>query len=924
MFKTSILLLASILCPTAATAAAASDVPLGQLPRNVVPERYALELRIDPRKEGFSGKVGIDVQINESTQAIFLHGRDLEIDSATLTTAAGESLPLKAEVAHAAGGVLRLTAPAMLATGKATLTLVYHAEYGQNLQGAYRIKAGDQTYIATQMEPLGARSAFPGFDEPAFKTAWDISLVVPRDQNAVANTALVGIDKVEDGWQKLRFATTEKLPSYLIAFAVGPWELVEWADIPPNAVRTSPLKLRGIAAKGHGKELDYALQHSAEIVAALEEYFDYPYPFDKLDILAAPDFSAGAMENAGLIVYRDMLLLGIDKAPTRTRQAYWNVHAHELAHQWFGNLVTMPWWDDIWLNEAFATWMATKIVSQLQPEFHADRRLLQASLGAMGEDSLASTRRIHEPVHSFTDVESAFDGITYQKGGAMLSMFESFLGEEKFRAAIRQHMRQFARGNATSLDLMRSLAAQGGQATTLQAAFASFTDQPGVPFIHTELRCDGAKPRLLVQQKRYLPLGSKASDAQTWNIPMCVRYPRDGKPHKQCALVEGARSDFVLEGASCPAWVHPNADGAGYYRFAPAAKDQAALTAAFAQLDEREQLAYVDSLNAAFHNGSLSTDAWLDAVPAFAVNPVREVALAPVDILKWLREHIARDPASRSALDAWIARAYAPALARVGLKPRPTDDDETRLLRQGLIEMLVLTARDPELRSTLAAHGRRVLGADADGALDLAAIESDRRAVAIQAVGATGGKAEFELIEKHFRASEDALLRRELLSTLALFEQPELAARARALVLDPALRTNEVGIVLFWQMAEPALRDDARTWLRDHFEAVFKRVPKTWQSELPGIDATAMCDEEQADGLHSRYAERFADVEGGPRALAQAEEGVRLCASLRAHHARSGFGEALRAPQANAAGAGAQRGASTKSSVSSSVGASEG
>jgi len=873
------------LCCLCIAAQAADDVPLGPLPRTVTPERVALELRMDPREEGFSGRTTIDVTVNEATDVIWLHGRKLDFEKATVTTADGEEIPLKVEVADEAGGVLRLTAPGALAKGSAKLRFEYRARYDQQLQGAYQVKVGDDAYVMTQMEPLGARSAFPGFDEPAFKTPWEVTLVVPEGDRAFANTAEVAREKVQDGWQKLRYAPTEKLPSYLIAFAVGPWDVVEHADIPPNAIRTTPLKLRGIATKGRGKEMAYALDNTAVIVAALEDYFASPYPFDKLDLLAAPDYSFGAMENAGLIVYRETLMLGVDKASTQTRQGYWGTHTHELAHQWFGNLVTMPWWDDIWLNEAFATWMASKIVHQLKPGFHADRKLLQSSLGAMGEDSLASTRRIHEPVHAWTDVLSAFDGITYQKGGAVLSMFESYLGEEKFRAAVRQHMAKFARGNATSIDLMHSLAAQTDRASEVQAAFASFTDLAGVPFMRTSLDCAGGKPVLTVRQHRYLPLGSKAADGQVWGIPLCGRYPDGEGTKKQCELIDEAVSRVALDTTACPAWVHPNADGAGYYRFAVAKDEQAALDAAFDRLNEREQRVLADSLSAAFRNGSISAADYLDAVPRLAKAPAREVAMAPTATLEWLWEHGVRDAAARQALQQRIAGDYQPRLDALGLDPKPGEDDETLLLRQNLTGLLAETARVPALREELAARGRKVLGLGGDGRLAPDAVARDQRGVALKMAGALGGEAEFAALQQHFRARQDQQLRGQLLTAMGMVPDAALQAKARQFALDPAVKAGEVGQVLQAQLAEPASRDAARAWYRENFEAVFAKAPQVWQAFLPGFDATGMCSEAEAVDLHSRYYARMSKVEGGPRSLAQTEEEVRLCAALREHHA---------------------------------------
>jgi alanyl aminopeptidase len=865
---------------------AADEVPLGRLPRTVTPEHVAIELRMDPQAEGFSGRTRIDVDINEVTGVIWLHGRHLDFDKATITLAGGEEIPLKVEVADEAGGVLKLTAPAMLAKGKARLAFDYHAKYDQQLQGAYQVKVAGESYVMSQMEPLGARSAFPGFDEPAFKTPWDVTLVVPETAQAFANTAEVGREKVEDGWQKLRYATTENLPSYLIAFAVGPWDVVRHADIPPNAVRKTPLPLRGIASKGRGKEMAYALDHTAEIVAALEAYFGSPYPFDKLDLLAAPDYSFGAMENAGLIVYRETLMLGVENAPTLTRQGYWGTHTHELAHQWFGNLVTMPWWDDIWLNEAFATWMASKIVFQLKPEFHSDRKLLQSSLGAMGEDSLASTRRIHEPVHAYTDVISAFDGITYQKGGAVLSMFESYLGEDKFRDAVRMHLRKFARGSATSLDLMRSLAAQTDRPADVQAAFASFTDLPGVPFLRTDLACGaGQKPTLTVRQHRYLPLGSKAADGQSWGIPLCVRYPQGDATRKQCELIDGAASTIELETDACPAWLHPNADGAGYYRFAVAADDQAALDGAFGQFNEREQRVYADSLSAALRNGSLTVAQYLAALPRVVASDAREVAMSPSGNLEWLWEHGVTDDAGRAGLQRYIEKLYQPRLDALGLDPRAGETDEARLLRQALVVLLSDTARVPALRRQLAQRGRKVLGLGSDGALHVEAVDSDQRGQALAMAGALGGAEEFDAMEKHFRASVDQQLRSQLLTAMGLVPGDALQRRARALVLDPAVKAGEVGNILFSQLGERTTRAPALAWYRANFEAVFAKAPQVWQASLPAFETIGMCSEAEAVALHARYYQRMSKVEGGPRGLAQAEEEVRLCDALRARHA---------------------------------------
>lgn len=861
--------------------AAGSEVPSGRLPKTLAPESFSIELKIDPRQDDFEGRSEIHAVVTEGTDTLWLHGRDQDIARAVLIPESGETLPLKVESAHVSG-VLRLTAPVGIAPGPVTLSLVYSAPFNRQLEGAYKLVHAGESYVMTQMEPLGARLAFPGMDEPAFKRPWDITLVVPEDHNAVANTSLVEETVLGDGWKRLRFARTENLPSYLIAFAVGPWDIVEWADIPANEVRPAPLKLRGIAAKGRGKDLSYALEHTGEIVAALERYFGSAYPFDKLDILAAPDFSAGAMENAGLITYRDSLLFINENSPTSQRQAYWGVHAHELAHQWFGDLVTMPWWDDLWLNEAFATWMGNRIVDGLQPEFNAQRSRQNAAVFAMDGDSLASTRRIREPIHDFTEIAAAFDGITYQKGGAVLAMFEHYVGAEPFRDGIRRYLSAHAGGNATSRDLISAVAAQSDNPAAVFAAFESFIDQSGVPFLRVSLDCAADRPTLRIAQTRYLPVGSEASAAQDWGVPLCVRFGSGEESASQCGLIQGADAEFALDAPRCPDWVMPNADGAGYYRYALGADDQARLDAAFDRLSEAEQRMVADSLNAAFRAGAIDTQAFMAALPRLAMAPARQTALAPVSILRWLLEHQTRDQTERAALRARVAEVYRPRLDTLGLVARSGDSDDDRLLRAELIDLLADFARDPDLGAALAADGRRVLGLDGAGGVQPNAVPPDRRAVALRMAAVYGQDPVFEAMVDAFRASNDSLLRGQLLFALGRFAQPALAQRARDLSLEDGTRSNEMASVLGAQLGEPELRDAARIWLREKYDALMAKGPRGLGGGFVRFDAVARCSPSEAAEIEAWHGPRLREVEGGPRRLAQSVESIRLCAALKA------------------------------------------
>jgi alanyl aminopeptidase len=879
-------LLATALVAAAGLVHAADDagVPKGPLPRTVVPSLVQLELKLDPKQAEFSGTTRIEARIAEATDVVWMHGRGLKISKAEAIVGKKRIAltPTEADVS----GVLKMTAAEKLPAGDATIEIAYTAPFGE-LQGAYRVKPDGNDYVVTQMEPLGARNTFPGFDEPSFKQPWDVTLIVPDNDVAVANTAEKKTEKLPGGWKKVTFNRTEALPSYLVAFAVGPWDVPQGPDIGANGSRTAPIKLRGVAAKGQGGRMKYSLENTPPIVKALEDYFATPYPFEKLDNVAAPDFWAGAMENAGLIVYRDSLMFPDENSSVSQRQSFWGVSAHELAHQWFGDLVTMRWWDDLWLNEAFATWMGNKIHGQLRPEAHTDRGLLEGAIGAMGADSLSSTRRIHEPINDFTQIQSAFDGITYQKGGAVLGMFERYIGEEQFRTGIRNYIRDHARGNATSADLIAAVAAQSNDAATVDAAFKSFIDQPGVPFVKIDVECGAGKPTLVVTQQRYLPLGSTAQASQTWGIPLSVRYSDNGTIREQKGIVNGATARFELTQAqSCPAWVMPNAHGTGYYRFALAPKYQQALSGAFAQLDEREQRVYADSVTSAYGAGQLTPSQLTAALPQFTTASVRQTVTAGLGALRGMEEQLITTDAQRAEFHKQVAAIYRPRLDQLGLSPKQGEPDDDRLLRATLVGFFAETLKDPAVRAEMNKQGRTVLGLGGDGALHADAVPRDLRGIALEVAVQEGGAAAFDAAEKHFRASQDPTIRSQMLSAMGSTQDPQLTERARALVFEKGLlRRNEIFPIVGGQTAEAATRPALRQWVDQHFTELEARLAPAGAA-LVGLYAAGMCSDADAQDVQTRFADRMKTIEGGPLELKQTVEGIRLCGAQK--QARSG------------------------------------
>ncbi|UHQ20949.1 ERAP1-like C-terminal domain-containing protein [Lysobacter sp. KIS68-7] len=873
-------LLATALFATLGAAHAAdsgNDVPKGPLSRNVVPSLVQLELKLDPKQANFTGSTRIQAKVAEATDVIWMHGQGLKISKAEAIVGKKRIAltPTEADVS----GVLKMTAAQKIPAGDAVIEIAYEAPFGE-LQGAYRVKPDGNDYVITQMEPLGARHTFPGFDEPSFKQPWDITLIVPENDAAIANTHEAKTEKLPGGWKKVTFNRTEALPSYLVSFAVGPWDVPQGPDIAPNGSRTTPIPLRGVAAKGQGPRMKYSLANTPAIVTALENYFGVPYPFEKLDNVAAPDFWAGAMENAGMIVYRDSLMFPDENSSVSQRQSFWGTSAHELAHQWFGDLVTMRWWDDLWLNEAFATWMGNKIHGQLRPEAHTDRGILEGGIGAMGADSLSSTRRIHEPIHDFTQIQSAFDGITYQKGGAVLRMFEQYIGEDNFRTGIRNYIKAHARGNATSGDLIAAVAAQSNDPVAVDAAFKSFIDQPGVPFVSIDVQCGAGKPTLVVTQQRYLPLGSTASAAQTWGIPLSVRYSDNGTIREEKGIVTGNTARFELKQAqSCPAWVMPNAHGAGYYRFALAPKYQQSLSGAFAQLDELEQRVYADSVTAAYGAGKMTPSEFIATLPQFASASVRQTVTAGMGSLAWMDDNLLHTEAERAAFRAKAADIYRPRLDQLGLSPKAGEPDDDRILRTTLVRMFAGFFKDPAVRAEMNKQGRTVLGLGGDGALHADAVSKDLRAIALGVAVQEGGKEAFDAAEKHFRASQDATIRSQLLGAMGDTQDPALADRARALVFEKdLLRRNEIFPVVGGQSDEEKMRPALRQWVDAHFTELEARLAPAGAA-LVGLYSAGMCSNEQATDVQARFEDRMKNIEGGPLELKQTVEGIRLCSA---------------------------------------------
>jgi cytosol alanyl aminopeptidase len=524
-------------------AAICAAQPSFLLPDDVIPRKHTMDLTIDPAQDTFTGHARIDVELKKSTTTIWLNAKSIT----PLDVSVG-SHPARAETVADEFIGLHLDAP--IGPGHTTISINYRGKLDEKaIVGPYRKKSGDDWYVFTSFTPIDARRAFPCFDEPRFKTPWEMTIHVKRTDKAFSNGRMAGETDEPEGMKAVRFATTKPLPAEVVAFAVGPFDIFDGA----NAGHGTPIRV--IAAKGHATEGKTAAQATVDVLPRLEAYTGIPYPFGKLDHLAVPEFPFGATENPGLIVYRNRALLAAppDDTPEKAH-AIRGLQAHEIGHQWFGDLVTQATWDDVWLSEGFATWFSAKVMDEEQPADRAHLASVAAREQIMATDSSPRTRPVRLPMTSREDTKGVYSQMVYQKGGAILLMLNDWLGEEKLKHALRSYLKKHAFSTATTADLETSIRSSTG--TDPSPVVDSFLNQTGVPVIRGEVKCDGAAPRLDIEQ---------TNPAHQWNIPVCWRSSVSEKA--QCAVVSGSHGEIAFpSGSACPTWIYLNARASGYYR----------------------------------------------------------------------------------------------------------------------------------------------------------------------------------------------------------------------------------------------------------------------------------------------------------------------------------------------------------------------
>ena len=853
-------------------ACAAEATPEGRLPDTVTPTHYLLALDIDPRRQDFHGQVQIQVEVHAALRTIWLHGLGLNVKSATVTTG-GHTLAARYEEVDHDTGVARVVTTADVAPGKAELRFEYSAAFQSSPQGLYRTRVGTNWYAFSQMEAIDARRVFPGFDEPRFKTPFDVKVVTHGADLAISNSPELLTARPKGDAARHNFQTTRPLPTYLIAFAVGPLQIVSAAPVPPSAVRAQPLPLRIIGTQGDAARFRFAAEQAPQLISRLEAYFGTPFPYPKIDLIASP-IHLGAMENAGAIIFAESYL-ALAAVPTPRQQANFGaVAAHELAHQWFGDLVTPAWWDDIWLNESFAEWMGSKIGDQWRPQLGIQQEQLGATLAAMNTDALSAGRPIHQLVTTNTQIATTFDDITYQKGAGVIGMVESYLGEERFQRGVRLHLSRHAYGTATAAEFFRSMAEGSGDPGVIEA-FSTFVNQPGVPLVDVAAAPDGS---LTLTQSRYRPLGPAAHEnGAPWKIPFCADLYAGNQPTKLCTMLSGASGTLAVPPALHGAVVYPNAQGAGYYRFTVAAALWQSLLRMTQRLPAREATTLADSAGAAFDAGRLPFAGLFQAAQVLAGHPDRTTALSLGYRLEQIHHRMAT-PEERKLLERALVSLYGERLRALGYEGSAgryaAEPPDRQLLRRELLSLVALTGGDAQVRAALTPLAER-------STVDPTAVDPLLRwriwALGLQERGAPL----FTRLQGLALHSADVHVRQDAGVALGFAEAPAVSREALDLTLDPNLEVLLALQIVGAQLADPYSRDVAWQWLAAHRDAALGRLPAMFQADYAQV-ANVFCSAAGRQSFNSLLGEKLRVLNGGEIAVGRVLESIDDCAALRA------------------------------------------
>jgi aminopeptidase N/puromycin-sensitive aminopeptidase len=851
-----------------------------RLPGGVHPDHYTLTLTPDLQSATFSGEETIDLVLDAPTKSITLNAAEIKFGevkayvSQTATYSHGKlgSQPVPLDLMQAdrrpqiATTVLdakkeqaTFTFANELPAGKVTLSIRYTGILNDKLRGFYLSKTKVRNYAVTQFEPTDARRAYPSFDEPALKATYGITLIVDSSDTAISNTNIIS-DKPGPvaGKHTVRFATTPKMSTYLVAFLVGDFRCSEG--------KSDGVLIRACSTPDKVQLTKFAVESAKYLLHYYDTYFGIKYPMSKLDMVALPDFEAGAMENFGCITYRESDLLVDAKygdIPEKKRVA--EVVAHEMAHQWFGDMVTMHWWDNLWLNEGFATWMETKPVAEWHPEWNFPEDDAQSLDDTLNLDAQKTTRTIRAIANTPDEINEMFDGIAYGKAGAVIDMLENYLGKDVFRQGVHNYLQAHLYGNATAEDFWNAQAANSH--LPVDKIMSSFVAQPGVPLLTFADRQAG---NVAVVQGRFFSSAPAMAERETqWTVPVCLKM--SGQPI--CRVLTPKDASLPLPMDTVMPVFYADATAKGYYRtvYTPAQFD-AILAKAETALTAPERIGLLGDRWALVGSGQSRIGDYLNLVLALKQDPSATVLESARRQLEKVDAEIANED-DRTQLAAVLRRQFEPVYMALG-SPAKNESFNRRELR-GVLFQLLGAAKDPFVLSQAQLLTTRVFAPDSrkDKSLDATLSEA-----AVLASTSNGDAALYDKVLAVCKNSGDPELQTDALHALARFRDSALVERTLDYAVSGQVRNQDSWTVFVILLRDPATQDQAWAYIQKNWDKVAAQLTVSSGAEVVGATG-AFCSIKRRDEVEQFF--KGHKVDAAEQNLAKAIDGINDCIQLR-------------------------------------------
>jgi aminopeptidase N len=829
-----------------------------RLPHEAVPENYKLIFTPNLEKATFEGDDTISLRVLKATSQITLNAVDIDFHDVTISS--GGTMQKATVTSQKENEMVVLTVEKPLAAGPATIHITYSGVLNNEMRGFYIGKDDEgRKYAATQFESTDARRAFPCFDEPAYKATFDITAIAPKGNVAISNGKVVSDVPGPGNTHTVKFATSPTISSYLAALVVGDFEYIEG--------QTDGVPIRVWATPGKKDMGQFALDTAQHVLSYYDNYFSIKYPYGKLDLIALPDFSAGAMENVACITFREVLLLvNQDHGSLEMKKEIASVIAHEMAHQWFGDLVTMDWWNDVWLNEGFATWMSSKPIEQWKPEWQFDLDDVTDADHTMNTDSLVSTRPIEQPAETPAQIEELFDSIAYGKAAAVLRMIEAYLGEQTFRAGVNAYIQAHEYANATAKDFWDAQTKTSKK--PVDRIMPTFVDQPGVPIVDLKAQCSGSSTSIGMDQRRYYSdrKDFESPNDEIWEIPLCTKSS-DGS--QKCELLSKRQGSASLP--ACSSWVLGNAESKGYYRigYQPEAI-RALASAAENKFSPAEQIEFQSNVWASVRVGREPVGDFLLVAEGLQGNRNRAVMQDLLERLNYIGRYLVTD-SDGDSYRSWLRSYLTPIMNAVGWEPKPGENEEQGTLRARLLLALGRDALDPEALQQAEQIAEQAL--QNPGAVGPELAMSAFRVSALH-----GDQVFYDKIAAALKTAKSPEQYYMYLFTLARFSDPKLLEQTLNDAVSPEVRSQDALRLIATVMANPAGEKLAWDFVQSNWSAVQKQGGPFASAEIVAATAS-FCSPQMRDEVTSFYAAH--KIEGTERTFHQSIEYINDCVDLK-------------------------------------------